>query len=173
MGSRTACQAPPEQTHAQITLAGPSQDWTLLSIQGSEELLATPCPGEAGPSGCEPGPAPAASAPGASPVPSGAPGSCRLFPEADGQLLPQRGCVALVLRFPWQTQAPYVSNYSWCSFLPAVSRPSWSPTSPPHRVSPCGTPLPLSQAGARDACAAAGGLLFFFSKLCYLNRLIN
>lgn len=81
MGSSTACQSAPEQTHAQITLTGPSQDWTLLSIQGMEESVVTyTVPWGSGAAAVAPSlgrlvrPQP----PAASPVPSSAPGSCPL-----------------------------------------------------------------------------------------------
>ena len=79
------------------------------------------------------------------------------FPEADGQGLPQRGCVASVLRFPWQTRAPHVSHYSWGYFLPGVSmagqagaflssRPS---TLLRHQGAPDEAPLEVEKLGPR------------------------
>lgn len=172
VGSGTACQSPPEQTHVQITLTGPSQDWTLRRSRSLRGAL-----GKRGSSGAEPGPACAASAPSRQPRALQRSWQLPAFPEADGQSLPQRGCVALVLRFPWQTQAPYVSNYSWCSFLPGVSaarlghsgllRPL--PTECPH-VAPFSQSAEL---GPGRLVQQPEGFCFLSPKLFYFNRVIN
>lgn len=77
---------------------GSSQDWILLCIQGAGGVICITHVGSGAQSGF-------------GPEASGLEFLAAIcFSEADGQLLPQRGCVVPVLWFPWQTQAPLVSN---------------------------------------------------------------
>lgn len=124
------------------------------------------------------------SVPGHSLCPSPQPGALECswqlpaFPEADGQWLPQRACVAPVLSSHGKLEPLVFLITPSVLFFPRCERgqagaflSSWSPTSPPDQVSLYGALLTNRKMGSQAVCAPARRPLLSFKFVLF--QLIN